>query len=421
VKLFFCEIFINRKFVKIFVLYRKFCNFIIEEKIMQVKCPKCGATDDIDISHIPPGKALLRCELCFTSFEIVVKVSDVPLAECIEKGDVLEVTCPYCHEKFNTSLDIASKSIFWKCPTCESIFRVAGEKAEDIFTQDIEGSGEKAVSGRTSEETLQLGEISADGLEAFEEQLGVDLENIETEPIASSSENIDEFNTGMLPPLSDKEKFTCHFLVKIGGAEMGPISYNVLENWARSGMMPRDALVSKADENKFYRAEQMPELLKIFDGENVEPGKGIKELLKEESTGTAILHGLNCGLLGGLIGGVIASPVVLLGLWTPTPLFAPVLSALIFVIGTAIIGAGMAAITSVLGLWLINYSWTPLVQIIISSVFAVAIFITNMFISPQSTHKLTNSIFSAVAVFLLAFIIGSFTVLFHHKIYEKEV
>ncbi|MCD6595227.1 hypothetical protein J7L68_06100 [bacterium] len=381
---------------------------------MLIKCPKCGASDDINISHIPPGKALLRCESCFNSFEIIIKVSDIPLAECVERGDVLEVTCPYCREKFNTSLDIASRNIFWECPSCESILRVAETNKENTIDEKVP----EIDNEKNSVETLQLGEISSDGLEAFEEQLGVDLDNVTTEPIAIESDIADEFNKGMLSPLIEKDRFTSHFTVKIGGAEMGPISYNVLENWVRSGMLPRDALVSKVDENKFHRAEQMPELLKIYDGENVEHGKGIRDLLKEESTGTAILHGINCGLLGGLIGGVIASPVVLLDFWTPTPLFSPVLSALILVIGTSIIGAGMAGITSVLGLWIINYSWITLVQIIISSIFAIAIFAANMIM----THYLwRDSVISALGVFSLAFIIGYFTILFHHKLYEKEV
>ena len=390
---------------------------------MQVKCPNCGATDDVDISHIPPGKALLRCGSCFTSFEIFIKPEDVPLADCREDGEYLVVVCPYCGSVFNSSADIYEQSLFWSCPNCESIFRLperkSAEKKEKTAGQistPAPESGE-AEEPTQSEETLEIGDISFEAIERLERELSAKSDELKIEPLeeqggeASLTSETDK----MAPPLTEKEKFSAQFIVKIGGGEIGPISYNVLEDWARAEMIPRNALVAKVGENKFYRADHIPELLAIFEGKEKPVGGAIKEILKEESSGEKILHGITAGLLGGLVGGVIASPVVLLGLWNPAPAFNSILSALVFIIGSVVIGAGIGAINSVISLWLIDYPWILPVQLGISAIFGLAIAIFNFAVN----GFLRDSLISGALVFVFALIIAYSTMRFHHKFYEK--
>ncbi|GEM_PF-5287057 len=391
---------------------------------MQVKCPNCGATDDVDISHIPPGKALLRCRSCFTSFEIFIKPEDVPLADCREEGEYLVVVCPYCGSVFNSSADIYEQSLFWSCPNCESIFRLPErevvEQKEQTAGQTPAPAPESAGAEEPtqSEETLEIGDISPEVIEQLERELSAKSEEPGSEslgeqagedvPLMSETED-------MAPPLTEKEKFSAQFIVKIGGGEIGPISYNVLEDWARAEMIPRNALVAKVGENKFYRADHIPELLAIFEGKEKPVGGAIKEILKEESSGEKILHGITAGLLGGLVGGVIASPVVLLGLWNPAPAFNSVLSALVFIIGSVVIGAGIGAINSVISLWLIDYPWILPVQLGISAIFGLAIAIFNFAVN----GFLRDSLISGALVFVFALIIAYSTMRFHHKFYEK--
>ena len=137
--------------------------------------------------------------------------------------------------------------------------------------------------------------------------------------------------------------------------------------------------------------------------------------MKEESSGEKILHGITAGLLGGLVGGVIASPVVLLGLWNPAPAFNSILSALVFIIGSVVIGAGIGAINSVISLWLIDYPWILPVQLGISAIFGLAIAIFNFAVN----GFLRDSLISGALVFVFALIIAYSTMRFHHKFYEK--
>jgi len=375
---------------------------------MEVICPKCGASDDMDVTHIPPGKALLRCENCFETFEVEILPSNVTLAQCIPLGKNLVVHCPFCSQEFNTSLNIAKRSIIWACPSCGSIFRLPEPKRDAVSDE------QPSEQPFDESQPFELGEISAGGLEELGKQLGLNekgIEGITTEPFSIEDSDI------LLPPLTDKERFTGHFLVKINGTELGPISFVVLENWARSGMLPPEALVSKTDEARFHRADKMPELVKIFKGGTHEPGKAIKEMLSEKTSGEIIVHGIASGLIGGLIGGILASPIVLLQIWQPLPAFSAPLAALITAIGTAIAGAGMAAITAMLGLWVIEYAWTTLVQIIIAAIFAIIAFAANFFVS----RLLDASAISAGGVLIIVFLVGYFTCQIHHKLYEKEV
>ncbi len=356
---------------------------------MNVVCPKCGAKDDVDFSKVPPGRVLLRCEKCFASFEVTITASQVPKAKCETRGDELLVTCPHCSETFPTKPELVATSALWSCPSCEGIFRLAG-------TQEPQ----------PSVELITEQEIPAEGLQELESRLVATGEEVAAAELAEE---------GMLPPLSEKERFTAQFIVKVAGAELGPVSFNVLEDWARSGMIPRDALVSKVDENRFHRADRMPELLPLFEGRTAAPGSGLKELLREETAATAILHGTTAGLLGGLVGGLLTAAVVAVGLWSPLPAFPSILQALVTAGGLVIVGAGIGAVAAVIGQWIIDYPWTAAVQIAIALVFALLMFAVNFL----STHFLDTAAKVGVASFIICAVIGIATNEFHHRLFEK--
>ncbi len=395
-----------------------------------MKCPNCGVSDEVNVSHIPPGKALLRCKSCFTSFEILIKPDDVPLADCRLEGDYLVVVCPYCGSVFNSSPDVCEQGLFWRCPNCEAVFRlpeldqrqVHSEKTEvEPSLPETEVPLDSGSDNFADEGKFQIGDIPSDELEALTQEFSG--EKLLIEPLESSTETSaipeeesqPEENAEMAPPLTEKEKFSAQFIVKMGGGEVGPISYNVLEDWVRAGMIPRETLIAKVGDNKFYRADRIPELLAIFEGKQ-STGSAIKEILKEESTGEKIIHGITAGLLGGLVGGIIAAPVVLLGFWNPAPAFNSVLASLVFILGSVAIGAGIGAINSVLSIWILDYPWILPIQAGLAAVFGLAIAVFNLFFLGEF---LQDSLLSGVLVFVFAFVIGYFTMLFHRKFYEK--
>ncbi|MCD6418393.1 zinc-ribbon domain-containing protein [bacterium] len=370
---------------------------------MEIVCPKCGSKDEVDLSDVPPGKVILRCENCSANFEFIIRAEDIPRAECDVVDAGLSVVCPYCKKRFLAAPDVIVESEFWRCPSCEAVFRVVGDEA-----QKIEAEAKSAPAKLITEP-----QISSEELDELEAQLSPPPDEPEVLVPESAPDDVE---VEMLPPLSEKDRFTAQFTVKVAGAELGPVSFNVLEDWARSGMIPPDALVAKTDEGRYFSAYSMPELRKLFDGETEEePGKVIRELIAEESVGTKIAYGAAAGIIGGIIVGLLAAFVVLLGLWSPMWGFPPVMQALVVAGALAVVGIGIGAINAALGEYLIDYPWTAPVQAIIGLIFAVGMFISAIAMS----SSLKSAAMGAGGVFILAFGAGFIACQFHHKLFEK--
>ena len=376
------------------------------EDIMEVICPKCGAKDEVDISDIPPGKAILRCENCGANFEITIRGVDIPQAKCDQLDAGLSVVCPYCKKQFITAPNIVIESEFWRCPSCGGIIRIVGDKAQEI---------EEAAKSQPAK-LITEPQIASTELDELEAKLTAkNTPSKKNEPILIAPEiGIDN---GMIPPLPEKERFTAQFTVKVAGAELGPISFNVLVDWARSGMIPRDALVAKVDDGRYNLAYSMPELRPLFDGTSVaeEPGKGIREILNAESAGVTIAYGATAGIIGGTIMGILAAIVVLLGLWSPMWRFPASLQSLIALGALAIAGTGIGAIDAALGEWVIDDPWTAAVQSVIGLLLAVGMFISAIIMS----GSMKSATVSAIGVFVMAFGAGYIACQFHHKLFEK--
>ncbi len=372
---------------------------------MEVICPKCGAKDELDVSDIPPGKAILRCESCGANFEIIIRSVDIPQAKCDPLDAGLSVVCPYCKKTFLAAPNIVIESEFWKCPSCEGIIRIVGEEAQKIE--------EKAKSQPAKLITEpQIASTELDELEAKFTEKTAEKDSDEAPVLI-----VPDAQEDMLPPLSEKERFTAQFTVKFSGSELGPVSFNVLVDWARSGMIPRESMVAKVDDGRYNRAYLMPELRPLFDGTVAEePGKAIKEILKEESAGITIAYGAGSGIIGGIIMGILAAIVVLLGLWTPMWGFPPPLQALVVVGALAIVGTGIGAIDAALGEWLIDYPWTAIVQAIIGLVFGPGMFLSTIIMS----SPIKSAMIGATGVFIMAFGTGFIACQFHHKLFEKN-
>jgi len=373
---------------------------------MKITCPKCNAVDEMDLSEMPPGKIILRCEKCGATFDVLVKSNDIASAEFNILGEELTVTCPHCHKKFGSSSNTAGKSEFWRCPSCGRVMKIPGlQSAQTAGAADFFGVGQAETPA-----TPKLSETELDALSAHLEA------QIADENAQVPAQQWEEEEEEMLPPLSDKDRFTAQFIVKTAGAELGPVSFNVLEDWARSGMIPPDSFVAKADEGRFHRADKMPELKKAFSAvSGGEPGKGLRDILKEETAGTAILHGITSGLLGGIIAGALGTAVVLTGIWSPLPVYSTILQSLLLMCVIAFTGVCIGAISAVLGNWLIHYPWNATVQAAIAIVFGMGIFGVLYF----KTNNLENSLYIAAGVFVAVFFAGFIGCQFHHKFHEK--
>lgn len=381
---------------------------------MRIECPKCHAAAEIDDAKLPEGRFSVKCKKCANAF--FVEATVLPIAQVKVIDGFAHLHCPHCKKHLKTDSQNVEENATWNCPACKQNFRLG--KISFADEQNVSPN-----SKNTSPNNANTAAVSQNSNNAAQNIPHENKTNFPTFEDNSPTYIIDD-GTEQLPRLSDKDRYTGHFLVRINSSDFGPVSYNVLENWARTGRINAETLVailssspndSTHSANTLFKAGRFPELLPIFLGTNItDRARALKEILQEETTGHIISKGVMAGLIGGAIGGLIIAPAILFRLWQPTIPFPPALSAIIFAVGASIIGAGFGSVNAVLGIWLIEYPWTAAVQLILAFVLAIMAFATTFF----GANNLDLAIYNSIGVFVISFLLAYATALIHRKYYE---
>jgi len=394
---------------------------------MQIKCPNCGTTQEIDISHYDPGQLLVMCKSCNAKFVVPITSSDYDEAETKALGhSIVSVTCPYCGREIIATIERIKGSELWRCPACRGIFRASipehilkiEEEAEDY--EPVEKDEIAVIETVTSENLPEAGDVEfvpgISDVDVHEDKLPQEPVTQTTSAVGAgvSFQSPDE---EIMPPLTEKEKFTERFLVKMGDKIAGPMSFALLENWARSGIMGPNALIARMSKNpnKFFPAKLMPELKPYFFPQEPKVGTAMKEILMEVGPAELMMQAINSGALGGLVAGLIFAPIILAKLWQPVPIFSPILQVIVLLGFSTVVGLGIGAINSILERWIISYPWTTLVQSLIALLFAIFVFVIYAL-----RFKVGTAVFAAILAFAIFFLIGLFTCQFHRKYETPE-
>lgn len=369
---------------------------------MKITCPKCGASGEVDMGKIPPGVVLLRCDNCGNSFHINISSKDI--AHCESELDARGrwfVTCPHCGGKFQVDETKAKPDSIWLCPNCNRVMFLSAPP-------------------RTPENNLERKDFKDFSILASEivqsETLEQLVENVVSEQERSRTPGSSFIGVGkesvVIPPLSEKERYTAQFMVRVGNNEMGPVSFNVLEDWARSGIIGKDAMISKAGESNYFLAIQMPELSAIFLGE----GKTIEEILSEEkSIATVLTEGAISGALGGIIAGVVFSFLVIGGIARPMAENPIALQIFVSLGIMAFLGSVLGIVISLCSLWVVEYPWTAQFSLIPSFFLSALIMVYLLIKGAEFMH----ASFITGMVFTIIFIAAYVGCLFHRTLYEK--
>lgn len=369
---------------------------------MKITCPKCGASDEVDMSKTPPGIVLLRCDNCGNSFRVTVSAKDI--ARCSSEFDTRGrwfSTCPYCGHRFQVDETKAVPNSIWLCPDCSRVVFLPAppEKQKPQEQKDLKDFSILASEVIQSETLERL-------VETAEPEQG--------KLIVNGSSFVGVGKDNIVPPLSEKERYTAQFMVRVGNNEMGPVSFNVLEDWARAGIIGKDAMISKAGESNYFLAIQMPELSPIFLGE--ESVNVLEKVVSGEKTPTTVLtEGWVSGALGGIVAGAIFGILVVAGIAKPMGENSTILQVAVSLGVMAFLGSVLGVMISLSSLWIVEYPWTAQFSLI-PSLFFSAILFGYLFFKGM---EFMNASFISGIVFTIMFIAAYVGCLFHRALYEK--
>ncbi len=382
---------------------------------MNIKCPKCAEPIEIDLEKYPPGQTVVVCKHCNAKFAIKIDKSIYHNARTRKISDVIyALECPYCKNKTVHTVALLNKSKLWRCPKCNKIFHVE-------IPEIILGIGEKIQSEInnvfSNSQKIETVSTPSQKAEVFKKTTDQPIQDsIQVTQIQDGSSTTDTSEQSqqiqLLSPLTEAEKYSGHFLVKMGNKIEGPMSFANVENWARTHIMKPGALIAIAqkDPEKFFPAELMPELRLFFHPEEQKPTNILKDLFNEPTPGEKVQAGLSSGFLGGIVTGFILSPIILFKLWTPIAIWSPFLQVLIFIGFMAITGIALGAVNSILERWILEYPWNVVIQVLITLIFTLIFFAVKAI-----QYGIKSSLITSFLVFIVILLTGLLVCQFHRR------